>query len=274
MRYRIGVAALVVAVAALAGVSANPALGAQNVCDETTALITGCVDGGSVTLGGSVSQPGSASWADPGVSPGSTWGSWVPPRGPQPGFANPFECLIRVDHDRECVPQDDPTESGTPPITIRDIASFIPTPGTQQMEPNGWAVAGLPTNFYAITAPHVVEGTLLGRPADVRFTPVAYQWAYGDGSAATLATKGGTWAALGIPEFEPTPTSHVYEQLGDYTITLSIVFGAEYRFDGSPWLPVVGTITVPANELHIRVGTAKTVLVEHDCLANPSGPGC
>ena len=112
------------------------------------------------------------------------------------------------------------------------------------------------------------------RPADVRFTPTTYLWAYGDGTTSTKSTPGGTWAAQGIAEFEPTPTSHVYEQLGDYTITLSIVFAAEYRFAGGPWRPVVGTITLPANDLHIRVGTAKTVLVEHDCLANPAGPGC
>lgn len=163
---------------------------------------------------------------------------------------------------------------GIPTITVRDIATFVPTPGRQQMEPDGWAVAGLDTNFYAITGTHVVTGTLLGRSADVRFIPTSYRWAYGDGATATKATKGGTWAALGIPEFEPTPTSHVYDELGDYTITLSIVFAAEYRFAGGAWRPVIGTITLPANDLHIRVGSAKTVLVEHDCLANPAGPGC
>ena len=167
-----------------------------------------------------------------------------------------------------------PEAAGIPPITIADIATFAPTPGRQLMEPDGWTIAGLDTNFYAITGTHVVNGTLLGRTADVRFTPTSYLWAYGDGTSATKATMGATWASQGIAEFEPTPTSHVYEQLGDYTITLSIVFAAEYRFAGGPWRPVVGTITLPANDLQIRVGTAKTVLVEHDCLANPSGPGC
>jgi hypothetical protein len=166
-----------------------------------------------------------------------------------------------------------PTDS-IPTITTRDIATFIPTPGRQQMEPDGWTVAGLDTNFYAITGQHVANGTLLGRPADVRFTPTSYLWAYGDGTSATRNTMGGTWAAQGIAEFEPTPTSHVYDELGDYTITLDIVFTAEYRFAGGPWRPVVGTITLPANDLYLRVGTAKTVLVEHDCQQNPVGPGC
>lgn len=162
----------------------------------------------------------------------------------------------------------------TPAVTIRDIASFVPSPGQQRMQPDGWTVAGLPTNFYALTSQHVVAGTLLGRPADVRFTPIAFHWTYGDGTSATRPTRGATWAAQGLGEFEPTPTSHVYEQLGAYTITLDITFRAEYRFDGSAWRPVVGTITLPANDLHIRVGTAKTVLVEQDCVENPGGPGC
>lgn len=161
-----------------------------------------------------------------------------------------------------------------PTVTIRDIATFIPTPGQQRMEPDGWTVAGLDTNFFALTDAHIVNGTLLGRPADVRFTPVSYQWAYGDGASATKPSKGGTWAALGIREFDPTPTSHVYAELGDYTITLDIVFTAEYRFDGGGWRPVVGSLVLPANDLHIRVGTAKTVLVAANCRANPSGPGC
>ncbi len=82
------------------------------------------------------------------------------------------------------------------------------------MQPDGWIVPGLDANFYAVTAPHVVNGTLLGQPASVRFTPVAFHWDYGDGNAATRSTKGATWEALGIPEFEPTPTSHVYATRG------------------------------------------------------------
>jgi hypothetical protein len=196
-------------------------------------------------------------------------------RDPGPPNIQDPDCLLpQPNRPPECYEVAEPGDPGIPTITVRDIATFVPTPGRQQMEPDGWTVAGLDTNFYAITGAHVVNGRLLGRPADVRFTPTSYRWNYGDGSSATKSTKGGTWEALGIDEFERTPTSHVYDELGDYTITLSIVFAAEYRFNGGPWRPVVGTLTLPANDLQIRVGTAKTVLVEHDCLANPSGPGC
>jgi hypothetical protein len=230
--------------------------------------VDGQVTGPSVDLIGHEAVPGQAG------SEASGSGGPIGPLQTGP-FADrdTARCLFLSPTTPDCAPIE-PGEPGIPTITIRDIATFVPTPGRQQMEPDGWAVAGLHTNFYAITGSHVVNGTLLGRPADVRFTPTTYRWAYGDGTSATKHTPGGRWAALGIAEFEPTPTSHVYERIGDYTITLSIVFAAEYRFDGGVWRPVIGTITLPANDLHIRVGTAKTVLVEHDCLANPSGPGC
>jgi hypothetical protein len=242
---------------------------ASGDCDPTTAAVTGCVRGGGVILIGNESTPG-----NPGTGPGAgtsgNSGGWSF----TPGWS---QCVfVLTPNPAVCTPAAaaPPATPGTPTITISDIATFIPTPGRQQMEPDGWTIAGLDTNFYAITGQHLVTGTLLGRPADVRFTPIAYRWAYGDGTSATKNTAGGTWAGQGIPEFEPTPTSHVYEQVGDYTITLSIVFAAEYRFAGGSWRPVVGTITLPANDLHIRAGTAKTVLVEHDCTQNPSGPGC
>lgn len=220
--------------------------------------IYGCIEddttGEEIILAGQASFPGSPTRRGASISI------------PQPRFTK--TCLF----DRTACERD--PEPVIPTITISDIATFRPTPGSQQMQPDGWTIAGLDTNFFAITDSHVVNGTLLGQPADVRFTPVSFRWAYGDGSAAVKPTKGGTWAALGVAEFDPTPTSHVYEQLGDYTITLTITFAAEYRFAGSGWRPVVGTITLPANDLHLRVGTAQTVLVEHDCTQNPGGPGC
>jgi hypothetical protein len=159
-------------------------------------------------------------------------------------------------------------------VTLADIARFRPAPGIQRMEPDGWVVVGLPANVYSIVGTQIVAGELLGQSADVRFTPVAWQWNYGDGTAATLPTRGGTWAALGLREFDATPTSHIYQRAGSYTIRLSIVYRAEYRIAGGPFTPIAGTITLPANELHITASGAKTVLVDRDCTVAPRGPGC
>jgi len=164
------------------------------------------------------------------------------------------------------------TELPTP--TLNDIAAFRPTPGVDHMEPNGWFVVGLDANFYATGGASVVDGTLLGYDASVRFTPIRWQWAYGDGATATTSTRGGTWQSLGLAEFDPTPTSHVYDVAGTYFIDLTIGYRAEYTFNGSTWATINGTLWLPANRLVATVGSAKTVLVERDCTVNPAGPGC
>jgi hypothetical protein len=161
-----------------------------------------------------------------------------------------------------------------PVPTLNDIAAFRPTRGVNHMEPNGWFVVGLDANFYATGGASVVPGTLLGYDASVRFTPIRWQWYYGDGAMATRLTKGGTWASQGIAEFDPTPTSHVYQAAGTYYIDLAIGYRAEYSFNGSSYAPIAGTLWLPANRLVATVGSAKTVLVERDCTLNPAGPGC
>lgn len=159
-------------------------------------------------------------------------------------------------------------------VTLSDIAHFVPTPAVDHMEPNGWMIVGLDTNFYATGGPHVRDGELLDMPASVRFTPVAWYWDYGDGVTRSSGTPGSTWATQGAREFDPTATSHVYTAAGTYVIRLSVDFVAEYRVAGSSWIRIPGALRVPANDLIATAGSAKTVLVEHDCAANPGGPGC
>lgn len=239
--------------------AATPVSTAVFGCGGNNAVVTGCINNGGVDVIATGGSPGSG-----GGSSGSPGGGSAGSGGPS-GTPVIWKCL-----EVTCA-SDSP---GAAPITLRDIASFRPTPGVQYMQPDGWTVPGLDTNFYAVTDVHVIEGTLLGQPASVRFTPVAYHWTYGDGTSADLATRGATWGALGVAEFDPTPTSHIYAAEGRYTIRLTIDFRAEYRFAGSPFFPIAGVLPLPANDLHITVDGAKTVLVEHDCGVNPTGPGC
>ncbi len=161
-----------------------------------------------------------------------------------------------------------------PPVTLSDLAVFRPQAAVQYMQPDGWMVVGLPTNFVAVIDRHVVSGTLLGLPADVRFTPVAYRWRYGDGASARLGSRGASWSTLGLPEFDPTPTSHVYGASGTYVIELDVEYTAEYRFAGGSWTRLSGVIVLPANDLIATAGGAVTVLVDRDCARAPAGPGC
>jgi hypothetical protein len=165
----------------------------------------------------------------------------------------------------------------TPPgaVSMSDVAAFPVQPGGLISEPNGWAVLGLTANLVSGAAEHTVEGTLLSRPAAVRFTPVSWSWDYGDDTTARTSTGGGTWAALGRNEFDPTPTGHIYTTRGTYRVRADVTFTAAYRFDGGTWIPIPGTLTVPAtDELSFRAVAARTALVTNDCRARPTGPGC
>ncbi|MDQ1551723.1 MAG: hypothetical protein QOD50_1145 [Actinomycetota bacterium] len=220
--------------------------------------VSGNINGGGVDLSGHKDAPGSGS----GKSGGNGKGKPAVPV--CQGLPAACQKIIVIP----------PGAPGNPGLTINDLKNFPAVPGTDHMEPNGWMVVGLDTNFYSVVGVEIVNGTLLGQPASVRFTPIAWHWTYGDGTGATRATPGGTWTAQGIPEFDPTATSHVYTAEGTYFIDLSITFSAEYKYATGNWTRVFGTITLPANRLKATAGDAKTVLVNRDCTQNPSGPGC
>jgi len=229
---------------------------ASTICTEAMARTTGCPNvsagnnGSEVVLEGTIDAPGSSGAGNGG------------PSGP-PAIQPPLTI-------------DRPGYTVTMPVTLSDLARFRPDPGVDHMQPNRWMVVGLDTNFFARATQHVKSGTLLGRPASVRFTPVRYHWTYGDGAGRTTATPGATWEALGLHEFDPTATSHIYRNPGTYYIDLTIGFAPEYRYaDATEWIPVSGLIWVPANRLVAEAAAgAKTVLVEDECTVNPQGPGC
>ena len=224
-------------------------------CPEATAQI----NNGGVDVSASKGTPGSGNGSSTGKGTGNGRAADAPPPPPP-----------RPPNTRE--PRDYYTV--TLPVKISDLVNFKPAPGVDHMEPNGWMLVGLDTNFYATVQSQVLTGELLGQQASVRFTPVGYRWSYGDGTSASLTTRGATWAALGIHEFDPTPTSHVYTQPGSYDIDLTVYFASEYQYASGIWVPVIGTLAVPANRLHATAGDAKTVLVERDCSVPPRGPGC
>jgi hypothetical protein len=165
-------------------------------------------------------------------------------------------------------------EAATPVVTIRDVAHLVPAQGNAGMEPSGWTVIGLPTNFFADVSPNVVSTTLLGTTADVRFTPVSFVWDHGDGSTLTSSIGGATWADLRVPEFSTTATSHVYKAPGDYTVTLTVLYSAEYRIGGGDWRALAGTVPSTAPPITATAKQAKTVLVPGECALRTVSPGC
>jgi len=254
------------------------AWGASSTTCESPPPVTGVVNGGGVDLStgfdagsGSGSGSGGGGSGTAGAAAGTGAGGNAGGAGAQgttpiPAVGLPF---VRDGFAVTC-PLCDPNLV----VSISDLVNFPAAVPGQGMEPNGWAIAGLPANFLAQASVHARTGMLLGFPAEVRFTPTRFHWDLGDGTGIDSATGGARWAALGVPEFSATATSHVFRSTGRHTVVLSVVYSAEYRAGGQPWRPVAGTLTIAAPPIAVVVSTASTVLVGQDCRVNPSGPGC
>lgn len=249
--------------------------------------VSGGVDDGEVILDALVSErdsqdnKGDGGGEDEGGGSGEPIVDLGPPGQGDVWSGDNWQQLCGANFEGDCSRLNEPAPPPTPPrpggpvvVTLRDIASFRPTPPVSVMEPNGWAVVGVPANFVAEASSEVVSGTLLGRTAEVRFTPVGYRWSYSDGAVVESASPGASWTDLGVAEFTPTDTSHVYAERGEYTVTLEVVLSAEYRFGGSGWQPIAGVLAVAGDPVPVLVGEVDTVLTNGDCRANPSGPGC
>jgi hypothetical protein len=167
-----------------------------------------------------------------------------------------------------------PVAPPDPGVTLQDVAQFVPRSASIRSQPNGWAVAGAPVNLLTDAAAQVVDGTLLGRPAEVRFVPVAFMWDYGDGTTSTTAGPGASWRELGQPDFTATDTSHVYPSMGDRQVSLTITYSPSYRFDGGAWQQIPGTLPVRVGPVTIHVLQGSTVLVGGACGTPDAGPGC
>jgi hypothetical protein len=170
---------------------------------------------------------------------------------------------------------DAPADSESIVLAIEDVASFVPTPPADDMQPaKGIAVRRLPANFLSQATEQVVSATLLGLPAEVRFTPVAFTWDTGDGGRVEATSPGATWERLRQAELTDTPTSHRYEERGAYTVQPTVTYAAEYRFDGSDWSLLDGTLDQPGPSYQLRIVTVETRLTRGSCLQFPNDTGC
>lgn len=219
----------------------------------------------------------------------SSSAGWTPPPGIPP-WVEPVERCVASDDGRYAMnctaarPAAPPTTAdpapgtpATPAVTIRDVATFRPELAVLTSEPDGWAVRGLDANFIATGGSSTRSGTLLGAAAEVHFTPIAWQFDYGDATEPrSTATPGATWQSLGLTEFDETATSHVYDTSGTYTVTLLVDYAAEYRLGATgPYIPIPGTLAIPSAPITLVVAdSATTALVDRDCTAHPRGPGC
>jgi len=241
-------------------------VGTNSVLISATETSPGTTGGGSGGSSGDSSTPTSSS------APRLPW-SPPPPRSPVLGTA---ECTIIVaGRCRAGSPSRNPPAATpprpaepavvlapTPPSSISDLAEFSPEPASFVIEPGSWSLPRLPTNMYSRAQEHQVPGELLGWPIEVRFTPQAFRWSYGDGSTATTSGSGSSW---GGAQFSATSTSHVYRQPGVYGVGLSVEYRVAYRFGQGAFMPLAGTVTRSAGVQQLTVLRVTPVLVDQGC---------
>lgn len=258
--------------------------GAVKICRASEQISVGCSsDGSSVTVTGTQTQPQS-----PGTSsgPGPSYHGTNPGPGTSaPRYSRPQQNYDTDDcrgvSDLRCVrgaepgltPEAPAPAPAAPTISITDLVTLTPATATPIADPSNVGIAGLPTNFVTTASVHTRTGTLFGAPLTARFTPVGYDFAYGDGTTAHTTTPGATWDALGQPQFTPTATSHTYTDRGTYDTTVTIHYTAEIDL-GTGWIPLTGTLTIPGPTQQIRIYEAHTALVAHTCTEQPTAPGC
>lgn len=212
-----------------------------------TEIVAGICSVGGGTTGTSVDV-----WIDGSTSGGSGNGSAE------------VECTETADG--RCVGVSPPKDVDKPE-SVHDLESFRPRTPTQSSEPQGWTIAGLPTNFLSYASTHVVVGELAGHRAEVRFIPIHYRRSFGDGHTRSTGSRGAAWSTA----WSSTRTSHVYADTGKREVRLTVTFLADYRFTSGPWIRLAGSVTRDAAPLPLRVYAASTLLVANPCATTAIG---
>ena len=217
------------------------------------------IGAGSCSVGGGTTDTGVDLWGD--VTSGGSSGN--------ANDDGPDVCPVIVNG--QCVGSS-PPKGDFGPTTVSDLESFRPRSPDQFVEPTGWAIRRVPTNFWSTARAHLVSGRLLDNPADVRFSPVLYRRSFGDGSRLTSESPGKSWRELGQPPWTRTSTSHSYDETGNVRVRLVVWYSAKFRFGSQGWRPLEGLVMVKANDLNLSVLSADTALVDQPC--SPGAFGC
>ena len=260
--------------------STIPAVAATNSCASSSSLSGNCT--GAQTSNNSVdvwarstTPGGSSSTVIPASRSNGTRTTKPVPYYPTGTIA--FNCLARQSTIASCRRTPTPPAPAPvnyAPVTLSDLANFVPQAATLTSQPRGWTVVNLNTNFIAGASTHVVSGSLFGQSAEVRFTPHAYDWTYGDGGTQSTSVPGARWDALGLREFSATATSHIYASEGSFTTSVAVRYGVEYLVGGGAWIPVSGEVSSSATTTVVIVEGADTVLAARDCTSSRSSQSC
>ena len=248
-----------------------------SVVPSPASALTGIINDGGVDVGDQWTIPGDGGTPGGNGSPGS--GSWLGPYRPQIPWALAHAyCVALVVPPAWCetlAPVDPiPEVPALPDLTMSDVSHVDPQSPRLVTQPDGWSVVGLETNLIASIQTHTVSTVVRNFDVEVRFTPVRYDWAYGDGSSAVTTVPGAPWSVLGVPEFARTPTSHQYVNVAAVTPHVDVWYSVDYRRPGEAWRRIDGSLSRPADAPVVFLQNADTVLVTGPCSAGRVSVGC
>lgn len=150
-------------------------------------------------------------------------------------------------------------------------ANFSPDEASAAVSPSSQLTAGELATFHSDPKVHYRLGIVIGRAAEVRFSPVQTSWQFGDG-------LGGSGAQA----------THAFRP-GNFDVQVTITYAVSYRFAGQiAWILDPGQIQMPAS-VQVSVGDSPNwsppeeqlplapklpYLVSANCLTSASSVGC
>jgi hypothetical protein len=157
-------------------------------------------------------------------------------------------------------------------VTPAKFRSFPIAPSKTASQPEGFSLRNGNAHMYAIPNPQTFNVDIFDQPVRIRAIPQSYAWKYGDGQSKRTQNPGKPNPNHTFDE--PTDTSHIYKETGDYQIRLSTIYRGEFSVNGGPWKPIPGTANVPSEPMPMSVWRTKKLLVDRNCVENPDGPAC
>ncbi len=163
-------------------------------------------------------------------------------------------------------PASPPPVSFTPAATnfASAAVSFSPNPLKASVYPASQLPAGETFTFGANPSLHYGSQVVLGRQAEVQFSPAGLGWQFSDGT-----------------RIQGVEVKRSFEQTGKYQAWAIANYFVSYRVVGeTAWQAVAGQISVLSNVLDLDVSVKipavppKLLLVGGECRANPKSWGC
>lgn len=152
-----------------------------------------------------------------------------------------------------------PAEVNLPAATLQAFQRVpLPEPTLDIQPPKGKTLIGLETIFSTKAESFTRTLNLLGRRVELRIGATSFEWRHGDETTQQTDWPGKPWREG--PSID-TYITHVYEDTGHVSPSVSVTWSAEYRVDGGPWLPVNGTVTRASQPTALEIVEAEPRLV-------------